>query len=137
MVDKLFSENCELAVIDNFSSRSFDNLYNSITSSKLKVVKGNLRDASVLVALLSGTQTVFHFAANPEVRISDPNDHFENNIKATHNFLEVMRKMNVADLVFASSSTVYEDAEVLPTPESYGPLKPISVYGASKLACKL
>ncbi len=136
LVDELLSEDYELVVIDNFSSGSFDNLSNSITSPKLKVIKGDLRDASVLVASLSDTQTVFHFAANPEVRIGDPNEHFENNIKATYNLLEVMRKMDVANIVFASSSTVYGDAEALPTPESYGPLKPISIYGASKLACK-
>lgn len=47
-----------------------------------------------------------------------------------------MRKKDIRDIVFASSSTVYGDAEQLPTPEDYGPLKPISVYGASKLACE-
>lgn len=136
LVDKLLSEGYELVVIDNFSSGYFDNLSNSIASPKLKVIKGDVRDASVLVASLSDTQAVFHFAANPEVRVGDPNEHFEHNIKATYNLLEAMRKMDIADIVFASSSTVYGDAEVLPTPENYGPLKPISVYGASKLACE-
>jgi len=42
----------------------------------------------------------------------------------------------VSLLVFASSSTVYGDAQVIPTPEDYHPLEPISVYGASKLACE-
>ncbi|MEM1509751.1 MAG: NAD-dependent epimerase/dehydratase family protein [Thermofilaceae archaeon] len=136
LVDKLLSEDYELVVIDNFSSGYFDNLSNSIASPKLKVIKGDLRDLSVLIESLSDVQAVFHFAANPEVRVGDPNEHFEHNIKATYNLLETMRKRDVTDIVFASSSTVYGDAEILPTPESYGPLKPISVYGASKLACE-
>ncbi len=48
-----------------------------------------------------------------------------------------MRNSDVEYLVFTSSSTVYGDAEVIPTPESYGPpLKPISVYGGAKLAAE-
>ena len=38
--------------------------------------------------------------------------------------------------VFASTSTVYGEAKVVPTPESYGPCEPLSLYGASKLACE-
>ncbi len=81
---------------------------------------------------------VFHFAANPEVRVSvtDPRVHFEENVVATFNVLEACRVNDVPLLVFASSSTVYGDAKVIPTPEDYSPLEPISVYGASKLACE-
>jgi len=42
----------------------------------------------------------------------------------------------VENIVFASSSTIYGDVAIVPTPENYGPLKPISVYGTSKLACE-
>jgi len=51
--------------------------------------------------------------------------------------LEAMRKSNQAKImVFASTSTVYGEAKVLPTPEDYAPLKPISLYGATKLGCE-
>jgi UDP-glucose 4-epimerase len=50
--------------------------------------------------------------------------------------LEAMRLQGVPELVFTSTSTVYGDASVIPTPEDYAPLEPISVYGASKLACE-
>jgi UDP-glucose 4-epimerase len=47
-----------------------------------------------------------------------------------------MRLAGVRQVIFASSSAVYGEAEVIPTPEDYGPLLPISFYGASKLACE-
>ena len=47
-----------------------------------------------------------------------------------------MRKNNVKKIVFTSTSTVYGEASIIPTPEDYGPLIPISLYGASKLACE-
>ena len=47
-----------------------------------------------------------------------------------------MRVHGVPELVFTSTSTVYGDATVIPTPETYTPLEPISVYGATKLACE-
>jgi UDP-glucose 4-epimerase len=60
----------------------------------------------------------------------------QNGTIATYNVLEAMRVCEVKKLVFASTSAVYGEAEIKPTPESYGPLFPISFYGASKLACE-
>ncbi|MDD2756663.1 MAG: NAD-dependent epimerase/dehydratase family protein, partial [Methanothrix sp.] len=50
--------------------------------------------------------------------------------------LEAMRKSDVGRIAFTSTSTVYGEAAKVPTPEDYGPLLPISLYGASKLACE-
>jgi UDP-glucose 4-epimerase len=50
--------------------------------------------------------------------------------------LEAMRKSGVKRIAFTSPSTVYGEAAKVPTPEDYGPLLPISLYGASKLACE-
>jgi UDP-glucose 4-epimerase len=47
-----------------------------------------------------------------------------------------MRLHDVPEIVFTSTSTVYGEARIIPTPEDYTPLEPISVYGASKLACE-
>ena len=47
-----------------------------------------------------------------------------------------MRKNNTKKIAFTSTSTVYGEASIMPTPEDYGPLIPISLYGASKLACE-
>jgi UDP-glucose 4-epimerase len=50
--------------------------------------------------------------------------------------LEAMRRSRVGEIAFTSTSTVYGEATVIPTPEDYTPLEPVSVYGASKLACE-
>tara|TARA_B100001013_G_scaffold111512_1_gene64016 strand:- start:821 stop:1546 length:726 start_codon:yes stop_codon:yes gene_type:complete len=77
-------------------------------------------------------------AADPEVRTGydKPEDSFNQNIVNTFNLLQRIKNSKVKKIVFASSSSVYGDAKVLPTKEEYGPLCPISHYGASKLACE-
>lgn len=133
LTEKLASLGHSVTVIDNFSSGRPENL----ASVKVNVVRGDLRlPQSFQTVLEGGVDAVFHFAANPEVRIGDPKEHFENNILATYNLLEAMRKNDVEEIVFASTSTVYGDAKLLPTPEGYSPMKPISLYGSSKLACE-
>jgi UDP-glucose 4-epimerase len=89
-------------------------------------------------AACDGIDFVYHVAANPDVRLGavDTKVHFDQNITATYNLLEAMRKNDVANIAFTSTSTVYGEATIIPTPEDYGPLVPISLYGASKLACE-
>jgi len=82
---------------------------------------------------LEGVETIFHFAADPDVRSSvDPSSSFNNNLVATFRLLEACRKSSVKHVLFASSSAVYGEAKKLPTPENYL-CQPVSNYGASKL----
>ncbi len=134
LVEKLLDMGYEVRVLDNLTSGKRENLEKVF--SRIEFIQGDIRNIEDLKKAVSGVETVFHMAANPEVRIGDPREHYENNILGTYLLLEVMREKGVKDIVFASSSTVYGDAKQLPTPESYGPMKPISVYGASKLACE-
>ncbi len=86
---------------------------------------------------LDGADIVFHLAANPDVRqgTEDTRLHMEQNAEATNIVLEAARDAGVGTFAFASTSTVYGEAP-RPTPETHGPLEPISLYGASKLACE-
>ncbi|MFW5911270.1 MAG: NAD-dependent epimerase/dehydratase family protein [Halolamina sp.] len=82
------------------------------------------------------TDVVFHFAAHTDVRVDDPAEErrvFEENTEMTYNVVERMREVDCDALAFTSSSTVYGEAP-MPTAEDYGPLEPISIYGASKLS---
>jgi UDP-glucose 4-epimerase len=139
LVDCLIERGGEVRVIDNLSVGSLDNLGRWEGDPRLSFVKGDLLEPETVIDALDGCDVVYHLAANPEVRASraSPEEHFRQNIEATHRLLEAVRVAGGVDLlVFASSSTVYGEAAKVPTPEDYGPLKPISHYGASKLAAE-
>ena len=129
----------DLTILDNFSSGKLSNIGTALNGAKdATLVKGDCKNPNDLKRALRDVQTIFHFAANPEVRLdhSDPSTCFQENVYATRNVLEQMENSNAEVIVFASSSTVYGDAKIVPTPEGYGPLEPISMYGASKLAAE-
>ena len=137
LVDFLMERGEEVHVLDNLSSGSLSNVDRWIDNKNFSLVIGDLLDVDAIGRAIKGCSTIYHMAANPEVRSSraSPQDHFEQNVLATFNLLEVIRLSgDVKFLTFASTSTVYGEANVVPTPETYGPLKPISLYGASKLA---
>ncbi|MEM1780515.1 MAG: GDP-mannose 4,6-dehydratase [Desulfurococcaceae archaeon] len=128
-----------VVVIDNLSSGSVENIEQWINTGSLQLIVADLKKFDEKwVTAFKGVDAVLHLAANPEVRISsiEPRVHFEENVVATFNVLEASRVHDVGVHFFASSSTVYGDARVIPTPETY-PLEPISVYGASKAACEM
>ena len=139
LVEALLKRNYEVKVIDNLSSGSAKNLEKFDGKPNFSFIHGDLLDFDDLRRALEGCRTVFHLAANPEVRTSfvSPDEHYRQNVLATYNLLEAVRREVDLDLfVFTSSSTVYGDVNCFPTPEDYAPLKPISVYGACKLACE-
>lgn len=137
LVDALFSRGHEVVVYDNLSSGKKEFLQHCIEDIDLQV--RDLVTDDGLVDVLKDIDHVYHVAANPDVRVGadDTWISVEQNIIATYNLLEAMRKArpdDPASISFTSTSTVYGNATVLPTPEDYGPLIPISQYGASKLA---
>lgn len=134
LVRLLVAEGHKVIVLDNFSSGKRENIADLETEGKIQVAEWDVTMSEGIGKVVKGCGTVFHLAANPEVRLGDPAIHFETNIRGTFNVLEAMRKNHGETIVFASSSTVYGDASVIPTSETYSPLKPISVYGAAKLA---
>lgn len=139
LTGELLKRNCEVTVIDDFSSGTIENLGRLVDNRFLTVVKEDLRRPVRLERAVVGHDLVFHLAANPEVRVgqTDPRVHFEGNVVATFDLLEALRQSKERMVVvFASTSTVYGEACVVPTPEDYGPMVPISMYGASKLACE-
>jgi UDP-glucose 4-epimerase len=136
LVDRLCRAHSKVVVFDNLSSGKIENIKKWLNTANFKFVREDLLISKEIHEHLAGCETIFHLAANPEVRVGseNPKVHYEQNIVATFNLLEATRKVgDVKTLIFTSSSTVYGDVEKIPTPED-APLKPISVYGASKLA---
>ena len=139
LVDRLMRKGGKVTVLDNLSTGSTNNIAHWIGHPNFTLIEGDCLNRKDIRKAMENCGLVFHLAANPEVRVGaiDTEIDFEQNIVATRNVLEEMRENQTAKtIVFTSTSTVYGDAKVLPTPEDYGPLDPISLYGASKLACE-
>jgi UDP-glucose 4-epimerase len=137
LVDTLVAEGNEVLVIDSLVAGRKETIARHIDACSIRFVQKDLL-LDGWQDTIEGADRLFHLAADPDVRQSavNPDPTMQNNIMATYRILEAMRIHNVPELVFTSTSTVYGDAAVIPTPESYTPLEPISVYGASKLACE-
>lgn len=138
LVDRLMEEGHEVRVLDDLSAGNLENLKRWIDHERFEFIRGDMRRREACEKAVKEVEAVFHLAANPEVRIGaqSPKLLYETNVLITYNLLEAMRKEGVKILAFTSSSTVYGEAQKLPTPEDYGPLEPISVYGGAKLAAE-
>jgi UDP-glucose 4-epimerase len=137
LVDTLVAQGNEVLVIDSLCAGHREMIARHIDSHKVRFMQKDLLGDGWQEAL-QGADRLFHLAADPDVRQSavNPDPTMQNNIMATYRVLEAMRRHDVPEIVFTSTSTVYGDAKVIPTPETYTPLEPISVYGATKLACE-
>ncbi len=104
-------------------------------NSRLKVIEGDIRNLETVSKCSRGCDAVFHFAAHALMRVSLRNHRadLEHNIVGTLNVLESMVANNIPDFVFASTSALYGEAEVTPTPETYSGIQ-TSLYGTAKLA---
>lgn len=105
-------------------------------AAALEVLEADLASAS-LEPILAGADGVFHLAGQPGVRASWGESfqlYLDRNVRATQRVFEAAADTGIR-VVFASSSSVYGDAETYPTPENLVP-RPISPYGITKLACE-
>ena len=136
VVDRLIAESHEVVVLDNLSSGNEEFIAPHFSNDNFRFHKVDILHDDI-TDLFDGVDEVWHLAANPEVRLGAENTriHLEQNVIATYNVLEAMRQNEVRRILFTSTSTVYGEADQLPTPEEY-PTVPISLYGASKLACE-
>lgn len=137
MVDALLDRDNQVVGVDNLSAGKPDHLAQAKRSGRFRFVPLDLLRDEIAPAM-KGCDVVFHFAANPDVRQGPSNTraHFDQNIEVTFRLLEAMKDLKVGQIAFPSTSTVYGEASQIPTTENYGPLVPISIYGASKLACE-
>jgi UDP-glucose 4-epimerase len=137
LVDELIDGN-RITVLDNLSTGQIDCIGHHLSNPDFKFIKSDLRDKNSIDNLLEDIDIVFHLAGNTDVRLGNENTQipFENNLLATYNLLESMRTNEVKNIVFSSTSAVYGVPSIIPTPENYSPMVPISFYAASKIACE-
>ena len=138
MTRRLLDEGHSVTVFDNLSLGRKENLGSALETENFQLVISDLLDMDSLMDAMDGHEVVVHLAANSDISraLADTSLDLKQGIMATYNVLESMRRCEVGMIVFSSSSVVYGEPTIIPTPEDYGPLLPISFYGASKLAAE-
>ena len=136
--DRLLADEGTLAVTiyDNFSSGSEDFIAPYRDDGRLTVVRADAKDGDALRAAMAGHDAVIHLAANPDIALAatEPAIDFDEGTVLTHNVVEAMRRSECGRILYASGSGVYGDLGERDVTEDHGPMRPISTYGASKLA---
>ena len=122
----------EVVAFDNLNSGKEKNLEG--VSGKLSLVKGDIRDAAAVAAVMQGANIVFHLAAIPSVprSIKDPLPSHDVNINGSFNVFHAAHAAGVKRVVYAASSSAYGDTDVLPKVETML-ARPKSPYAAQKL----
>jgi len=123
-------------VYDNFSSGREWHLTAHRDDPRLEVIEGDVADLDALTKSMSEIETVIHLASNPDIAraATEPAVDFYEGTLLTHHVVEAMRRSEARRILYASGSGVYGDLGETEPNEDYGPLIPISTYGASKLA---
>lgn len=137
ITDRILERGDEVIVYDNFSTGRKLFIEHNLKNKKFKIIRGDVLDTKKLSKAMKGVDFVFHMAAHADVRsgFTDHSIDHTQNLETTRSVLEAMYKNNVKKIAFASTSSVYGDANVHPTPEDY-PFEPTSLYGATKAACE-
>ncbi|HVE71263.1 MAG TPA: NAD-dependent epimerase/dehydratase family protein [Thermoanaerobaculia bacterium] len=137
LIPRLLDRGDVVAGIDNFflGKRSY-----VVQHERFTFHEQDLLDLDRVVALTEEFRPdrIWHLAANSDISYGTKYTDFDlkGGTLVTYNVLEAMRRTGVKEIVFSSSGAVYGEPTVMPTPEDYGPILPISLYAASKVACE-
>jgi UDP-glucose 4-epimerase len=125
-----------VTVYDNFTSGRRWHLDEASGDPRFELVTGDVKDLDLLTKTVSGHERVVHLASNPDIAkaMTDPTVDFDEGTLLTHHVVEAARRSGVERVLYASGSGVYGDLGEVEIDEDFGPLIPVSTYGASKLA---
>ena len=136
LADRLLKMGCSVVGYDNFSTGQREFLGAVSEHSRFRLIEGDDLDAGSLTRAMSGCDTIFHLAANADVRfgLEHPSKDLQQNTVATFNVLEAMRANGIKKIAFSSTGSVYGEANQIPTPEDDSFPIQTSLYAASKVA---
>ena len=140
LIPRLLAQGHEVHGIDNFFLGRREYVEQWSGEKQFVFHEMNLLDRDGVVKLFQTTRPdrVWHLAANSDISFGTKYTDFDlkGGTLVTYNVLEGMRLTGTKEILFSSSGAIYGEPSVMPTPENYGPLFPISLYAASKLACE-
>ncbi|MBI5452609.1 GDP-mannose 4,6-dehydratase [Candidatus Gottesmanbacteria bacterium] len=135
-VDLLVSAGCQVTVYDNLSLSTDRYIKDYVKKGKIRFYKRDLLDLRYLNKVIAGCDVVWHLAANTDIPggVLKHRIDLDNDVIATFNVLEAMVKNDIKDILFASTGAVYGESIKGTFRENSGPLIPLSLYGAGKIA---
>jgi UDP-glucose 4-epimerase len=136
LAERLLAAGDSVVGYDNFSTGQPEFLTPVTGHPKFRLVEGDNLDLPTLTKAMTGCETVFHLAANADVRfgLEHPSKDLQQNTVATFNVLEAMRASAIKRIAFSSTGSVYGEASQIPTPEDHPFPVQTSLYAASKVA---
>lgn len=134
----LGSKDSNITVYDNLSNGRREFLQGFDDDSRLKLIEGDVLNFEFLRQALEGHDFVIHLAANADIAASSKQTDLDlkQTVLATFNVVDAMRQTGVRKIIYSSGSGVYGDVGGLATSETFGPLLPVSMYGATKLSAE-
>jgi len=138
LVDKLLADGNYVIVYNKLSSGSIERVSHNFGNPRFRLIGSDLLDLENVKKAVRGCDIVFHMASNPDISkgMTQTDLDLKLGLLTLYNVLESMRLVGVKKIFFPSGSGVYGDVSTTPTDECFGPLLPVSLYGASKLACE-
>jgi UDP-glucose 4-epimerase len=134
--DRLSQQN-ELVLVDDFSIGLRENLELVEGKRNVRIVEADINDRARMLELMAGVDVVFHLAISClRTSLGKPFESHDTNAGGTLSVCLAARDRKVRRLIYVSSSEIYGTAETVPMSEEH-PCRPITVYGASKLAGEL
>lgn len=135
---RLLQAGNRIVIYDNFSNGKRQFIQAISSHARVQVVEGDVLNLGSLAQALEGSDWVIHLAANADIAASANQTDLDlrQTVLATFNVLEAMRLNGVRRIVYSSGSGVYGDVGPVATAEDYGPLLPVSMYGATKLGAE-
>ncbi|HZR21918.1 MAG TPA: NAD-dependent epimerase/dehydratase family protein [Verrucomicrobiae bacterium] len=136
LAERLLASGLSVTGYDNFSTGQREFLEAVARHAQFRLIEADNLDLPALTRAMAGCDTVFHLAANADVRfgLEHPSKDVQQNTLATFNVLEAMRANNIKRIAFSSTGSVYGEASQIPTPEDHPFPIQTSLYAASKLA---
>jgi UDP-glucose 4-epimerase len=125
-----------VTIYDNFSSGREWHYAQHLEDPRFRVVRGDVKELPSLTTAMEGHDTVIHLASNPDIAraATEPDIDFREGTLLTNHVVEAMRLTGARTILYASGSGIYGDLGETEAHEDYGPIIPVSTYGASKLA---
>jgi len=137
LVSRLLEEGYSILSVDNLRRGDYKVLEQFREDPRLKLVVADIRDRTQLEGVVSdfGGEVIFHLAALPGLQLcnENPEEAIGVNVLGTFNVLEVARRLRIRRVIFSSSAAVYGAPVRLPVDEGH-PLRPLNLYGVTKLA---